>query len=111
MRCPRCKHRPIAFKATVSYPNPFRCRRCDAVLTQSRLLVVGVVPVVLFAALRLLDGLVAGDLTTAALGVGMAAAAWLAESAASYHLSPYRLCDPGFQPQVPLARLVEHRPE
>jgi len=111
MRCPRCKHRPIAFKATLLYLNPFRCGRCGAVLTQSRILLAAVVPAVLLGGLRLFDGLVTGDLAAAATGIFMGVAAWVAESAASFHLSPYRLCDPGFQPQVPPARLVEHRSE
>jgi hypothetical protein len=111
MRCPRCKHRPVSFKTTLLYLNPFRCGRCGAVLKQTRLLLAGVIPAVLFGGLRLFDGLVTGDFAAAALGVGMGVAAWLAESGASYHLSPYRLCDPGFQPQVPPARLIEHRPE
>ena len=106
MRCPRCKHRPIPFRATILYPNPFRCQRCDAVLSQGRLLLLGLLPVLLFAALHALDGLMTGDLAATAAGLTLAVSAWLGESAASHHLLPYRLCDPGLQPQVPPARLV-----
>jgi ribosomal protein S27E len=107
MRCPRCKHRPLSFRETLLYVNPFRCGQCGAVLMQSRLALGAVVPAVIVASRALFDGVVTGGLGGFAVGVGMGIAAWLTESAVTYAVSPHRLCDPGFQPQVPDARLIE----
>lgn len=109
MRCPHCKHRPLSFKQTLLYMHPFRCERCGAVLTQSRLALAGVAPLVLMAGRALFEGVITGGAPAILVGIGMGVTAWLAESAVTHYASPYRLCDPGFQPQVPPARLVHHR--